>query len=163
VLIIRCDRCRQRVSDSDKTCPLCGAKIKIKRRLRSLIANTAPLVLWLSLVANLAQYIITDLEKEKHQIAEAARIADMSGAQTFVEACTICHRKDNRPLKNLHLTKEQWKEAIERMEDYRRGVAEAKRPALVDYLVAMTSAAPGPTLWDYLVAMTSAAPGPAKQ
>jgi DNA-directed RNA polymerase subunit RPC12/RpoP len=155
--LIRCYRCGEPVNDTAKACPLCGAKIKIKPK--SLFTEKAVWVLWLSLVANVVQFAIA----EKRQIAEAARVADMSGAQTFAEACTICHRKDHRPLNNLHLTKAQWKEAIERMEDYRRGVPEAKRPALLDYLVAITSAAPGPTLLDYWVAMTSAAPGPAKQ
>jgi hypothetical protein len=155
--ITRCYRCGERVGDTTAVCPLC--KARIKRKPKSLFTEKAVWVLWLSLIANVVQFAIA----EKRQIAVAARIADMSGAQTFAEACTICHRTNQRPLNSLHLTKAQWKEAIERMENYRRGVPEAKRPALLDYLVAMTSAAPGPALLDYLGTMTSAAPSPAKQ
>jgi hypothetical protein len=153
--IIRCYRCGEPVSDTAKTCPLCKAKIKIKPK--SIFTETAVWVLCLSLVANVVQFAIA----EKRQIAEAARVADLSGAQTFAEACTGCH--NSRPLNNLRLTKEQWKEAIERMANYRGRVPEAKLPGLIDYLVAKSSAAPGPTLLDYWVARTSAAPGPAKQ
>ena len=157
--IIRCSRCGEPVRDTAKECPLCGAKIKIKIKPKSIFTESAVWVLCLSLVANVVQYAIA----EKRQTAEVARVADMSGAQTFAEACNNCHRKDHRPLNNLRLTKEQWKEAIELMANYRGRVPEAKLPGLVDYLVAKSSAAPGSTLWDYLVAMTSAARGPAKQ
>jgi DNA-directed RNA polymerase subunit RPC12/RpoP len=133
--IIRCYRCGEPVSDTDKTCPLCKAKIKIKPK--SLFTETAALVLFLSLVANVVQYAIA----EKRHIADAARVADMSGAQTFAEACTGCH--NSKPLNNLRLTKEQWKEAIQRMANYRGIVPEAKLPGLVDYLVAMSAATPG--------------------
>ena len=140
--LIRCDRCGERVSDTAETCPICGAKIKIKREPKSLLAKTAPWILWLSLVANVVQYTIADSEKEKRQTAEAARVASMSGAQTFAEACNGCH--NSRKLNNLRLTKVQWKEALERMANYEHRVPEAKLPGLLDYLVAMTSGAPGP-------------------
>jgi DNA-directed RNA polymerase subunit RPC12/RpoP len=139
VEIIRCVKCGERVSDTAEACPLCGAKIKIKSEPKSLLAKTAPWVLWLSLVANVVQYTIA----EKRQTAEAVRVADMSGAQTFAEACKDCHNS-RKPLNNLRLTKEQWKEALERMANYRHRVPEAKLPGLLDYLVARTPAAPGP-------------------
>jgi hypothetical protein len=135
--IIRCFRCGEQVSDTAKTCPLCMAKIRIKPK--SLFTETAVWILWLSLVANIVQFAIA----EKRQFAEAARVADMSGAKTFVEACKGCH-SSSKPLNNMQLTKKQWKEAIERMANYYPRVPEAKLPGLLDYLVVMSSAAPGP-------------------
>jgi hypothetical protein len=135
--INRCYRCGEPVSDTAKNCPLCAAKIKIKIKPKSLIIKMAPLLLCLSLFGNLVQYIIAD----KRQNAEAARVADMSGARTFEEACKGCH--NSKPLNNLRLTREQWKEAIERRANHRRPrVPEAEFPGLLDYLVAMTSGSP---------------------
>jgi hypothetical protein len=83
------------------------------------------------------------VEKEKRRTAEVARLADMSGAQTFAEACRGCHNS-RKPLNNSRLTREEWKEAIERMANYRSRLPDAKLPGLLDYLVATTAAARAP-------------------
>jgi hypothetical protein len=57
------------------------------------------------------------------------------GARTFEDVCTQCHSPKRNPLDNKHLTKDQWKEAIERMAGYGAEVSKNKLPDLLDYLV----------------------------
>jgi mono/diheme cytochrome c family protein len=71
-------------------------------------------------------------------------IAAEGGAQIFGEICTQCHTAKRQPLGKLKLTKEQWKEAIERMVAYGAEVPKAKLPDLLDYLVGMNAAAADP-------------------
>jgi hypothetical protein len=56
------------------------------------------------------------------------------GEGIFTESCTPCHRPKMRPLDNVHLTTEQWKETIDRMIDQGAELKKGKIPALLDYL-----------------------------
>ena len=71
-------------------------------------------------------------------------VAAEDGAKTFAEVCTQCHTAKRQPLNKLQLTKEQWKEAIERMAGYGAEVPKAKLPDLLDYLAGMNAAAADP-------------------
>jgi cytochrome c5 len=66
------------------------------------------------------------------------------GAKTFEEVCTQCHTAKRQPLNKKQLTKEQWKEAIERMAGYGVEMPKAKLPDLLDFLVGMNAAAADP-------------------
>jgi hypothetical protein len=57
------------------------------------------------------------------------------GAKTFQESCSPCHTAKVRPLDNRHLTREQWKDTIDRMIDQGAEVPKAKKAELLDYLV----------------------------
>jgi hypothetical protein len=76
--------------------------------------------------------------------APAGAVAAEEGAKTFAEVCTQCHTAKRQPLNKKQLTKEQWKEAIERMVGYGAEVPKAKLPDLLDYLVGMNAAAEDP-------------------
>ena len=67
-------------------------------------------------------------------VASHATIAADEGAKTFKEVCSSCHTAKVRPLDNKHLTKEQWKQAIDRMIDMGTEVPKGKIPVLLDYL-----------------------------
>lgn len=56
------------------------------------------------------------------------------GAKVYTDACTPCHTAKLRPLDNTHLTKEQWKESVERMIDQGAEVPKGKMSELLDYL-----------------------------
>lgn len=56
------------------------------------------------------------------------------GAKIFEESCSPCHSASVRPLDKMHLTKEQWKETIERMIDLGAEVPKKKKSELLDYL-----------------------------
>jgi len=62
-------------------------------------------------------------------------LAADDGAKTFKEVCSSCHTAKVRPLNNKHLTKEQWKQAVDKMIDLGVDVPKAKIPDLLDYLV----------------------------
>jgi cytochrome c1 len=62
----------------------------------------------------------------------AAAVDD--GAKVYEEACTPCHTAKLRPLDNMHLTKEHWKDAVERMIDEGVEVPKGKMQVLLDYL-----------------------------
>ena len=62
-------------------------------------------------------------------------VAD-DGTKIFTEACSGCHSAKSRPLDNIHLTKEQWKETVDRMIDLGSEVPKSKMSELLDYLVA---------------------------
>ncbi len=60
--------------------------------------------------------------------------AEEDGAKIFAESCSSCHTAKTRPLDDVHLTREQWKEAIDKMIPLGAEVPEKKIPALLDYL-----------------------------
>jgi mono/diheme cytochrome c family protein len=62
-------------------------------------------------------------------------LAADEGAKTFEEVCTQCHTPKKQPLDKQHLTRDQWKEAIERMAGYGAEVSKGKMADLLDYLV----------------------------
>ena len=62
-------------------------------------------------------------------------LAADDGAKTFKEVCSSCHTAKVRPLNNKHLTKEQWKQAVDKMIDLGVEVPKGKIPDLLDYLV----------------------------
>ena len=62
-------------------------------------------------------------------------VAGEDGAKIFAESCSPCHSAKIRPLDNKHLTRERWKETVERMIDQGAEVSKAKKPELLDYLV----------------------------
>lgn len=61
-------------------------------------------------------------------------LADDAGAKIVADVCSQCHTPKRNPLDKLHLTKEQWSEALERMAGYGAEVPKGKIPELVDYL-----------------------------
>lgn len=62
-------------------------------------------------------------------------IAADDGAKIVAEVCSHCHTASTRPLDKMHLTKEQWSEAIERMQGYDDQVPKGKTAQpLSDYL-----------------------------
>ena len=67
--------------------------------------------------------------------AQHFALAADDGAKTFKEVCSSCHTAKVRPLNSKHLTKEQWKQAVDKMIDLGVEVAKAKIPDLLDYLV----------------------------
>lgn len=73
--------------------------------------------------------------------ASAQVVAAEDGAKTYEEVCTQCHTAKRQPLNKKQLTKEQWKEAIERMAGYGVEMPKAKLPDLLDYLVGMNAPA----------------------
>jgi len=62
-------------------------------------------------------------------------LAADDGAKTFKEVCSSCHTAKVRPLNNKHLTREQWKQAVDKMIDLGVEVPKGKIPDLLDYLV----------------------------
>jgi hypothetical protein len=55
------------------------------------------------------------------------------GENFFRESCLPCHAK-TRPLDNIHKTREEWKETVERMIDQGAEVPKRGKDALLDYL-----------------------------
>jgi hypothetical protein len=62
-------------------------------------------------------------------------VAADDGSKIFVDSCSGCHTAKVRPLDNLHLTRDQWKEAVERMIDQGAEVPKGRMQELLDYLV----------------------------
>ena len=62
-------------------------------------------------------------------------LAADDGAKTFKEVCSSCHTAKVRPLNNKHLTKEQWKQAVDKMVALGVEVPKEKIPDLLDHLV----------------------------
>lgn len=56
------------------------------------------------------------------------------GTNILAESCSGCHSARVRPLDNVHLTREQWKDTIDRMIDQGAEVPKGKIPVLLDYL-----------------------------
>ncbi len=66
--------------------------------------------------------------------APAARAADDEGAKIVAEVCSKCHTPTVRPIDKMHNTRQEWADAIERMQGYGADIPKAKIPALLDYL-----------------------------
>ncbi len=62
-------------------------------------------------------------------------VAEDEGAKVYAETCTQCHTAKTRPLDDKHLTREQWKEAVDKMIGMGADVPDKKIPVLLDYLV----------------------------
>ena len=61
-------------------------------------------------------------------------LAADDGAKIVEEVCSACHTAKTRPLDKMHLTREQWGAAVEKMLGFGADVPKAKIPALLDYL-----------------------------
>jgi mono/diheme cytochrome c family protein len=61
-------------------------------------------------------------------------LAADEGQKVFHEACGSCHSAKLRPIDKTRLTKEQWKETIDRMIELGAEVPKGKMPELLDYL-----------------------------
>lgn len=61
--------------------------------------------------------------------------AEDEGAKLYGEACTSCHSASVRPLDDTHLTREQWRQSIERMIPLGAEIPDNKVSVLLDYLV----------------------------
>ena len=66
--------------------------------------------------------------------ASWAAVAADDGAKIVAEVCSQCHTPKRNPLDNVHLTKEQWSETLERMAGYGAEVPKGKISELVEYL-----------------------------
>jgi len=62
-------------------------------------------------------------------------VAADDGAKIYTESCSPCHTAKIRSLDNTRLTKEQWKESIDRMIDQGAEVSKGKIQSLLEYLV----------------------------
>jgi len=62
-------------------------------------------------------------------------LAADDGAKIVDEICSGCHTAKTRPLDKMHLTREQWSEAVEKMIGMGADVPKARIPALLDYLL----------------------------
>ncbi len=71
-------------------------------------------------------------------LAAGARRADAAGdegAKVYQEACTPCHDAKTHPLDKTRLTREKWRDAVERMDGMGAEVPSGKKlSALLDYL-----------------------------
>ena len=58
------------------------------------------------------------------------------GEKIFQESCSSCHNPKQKPLEGKHMTREKWKDAIERMEGTGVDVPSGKKlEVLLDWLV----------------------------
>jgi hypothetical protein len=61
--------------------------------------------------------------------------ADDDPSQVFKETCGACHNAETRPLDAVRLSREKWKEAVERMEGLGADVPSGKKlSTLLDWL-----------------------------
>jgi cytochrome c5 len=67
-------------------------------------------------------------------IAASALAHGEDGGKIFQESCLPCHSAKIRPLDNIHKTKEEWKDIVERMIDQGAEVPKRGKDALLDYL-----------------------------
>lgn len=68
-------------------------------------------------------------------LALAAVARADEGEKVFQEVCSACHDAKTRPLDGVRLSRQQWKETIERMEGLGADIPGGeKRKALLDYL-----------------------------
>ena len=57
------------------------------------------------------------------------------GEKVYQQVCTTCHDAKTRPLDDVRMTREKWKEAIERMEGQGAEIPSGKKlAALLDWL-----------------------------
>lgn len=62
--------------------------------------------------------------------------AASDGASIFEDSCSGCHNASSRPLEKEHMTKDQWKETVERMASVGADIPSGKKlELLLDYLV----------------------------
>jgi mono/diheme cytochrome c family protein len=67
-------------------------------------------------------------------LAPAPSRAD-EGEQIFRDACSACHDAKTRPLDKVRLTREKWKQTLDKMEGQGADIPGGKkREALLDYL-----------------------------
>lgn len=62
-------------------------------------------------------------------------LAADDGARILAEVCSECHTAKKNPLDNVHLTRGDWSETLERMLGYGAEIPKGKIPELLDYLV----------------------------
>lgn len=68
--------------------------------------------------------------------APRSAAAAEEGEKIFQEACSSCHNAKQQPLDGKHLTREKWKDAIEKMEGNGAEVPTGKKlETLLDWLV----------------------------
>ncbi len=64
-----------------------------------------------------------------------AVVAADEGEKVYQDSCTSCHNAKSHPLEAVHLSRQQWKDAVERMEGMGTEVPSGKKlAALLDYL-----------------------------
>jgi mono/diheme cytochrome c family protein len=69
-------------------------------------------------------------------VPRTASAAD-DGEKVYRESCTSCHTSKQRPLDTVHMSREKWKDAVERMDAFGAEIPSGKKlDALLDYLVA---------------------------
>jgi cytochrome c5 len=69
-------------------------------------------------------------------LAMPVAVAADEGEKVYKDVCTQCHDAKTRPLDGMHLTREKWKEAIEKMEGMGTDVPSGKKlDELLDFLV----------------------------
>ncbi len=71
-------------------------------------------------------------------LAAAPRLAVRAdgGEKIFTESCASCHDAKTRPLDSVRMTREKWKDAVERMEGQGADVPRGKKlDVLLDWLV----------------------------
>ncbi len=66
--------------------------------------------------------------------APGLAVAADGGAKVFEEVCTQCHTPTRNPLDDKHLSRDEWKETLERMKGYGAEIPKEKMPELLDYL-----------------------------
>lgn len=68
-------------------------------------------------------------------VLPAVAVAADEGEKVYQETCTSCHDAKTRPLDQIRLTRDQWKDAIERMEGQGAQIPSGKKlAALLDWL-----------------------------
>jgi mono/diheme cytochrome c family protein len=61
-------------------------------------------------------------------------LAQDAGAKAFAETCSACHTAKVRPLDKKRMTKDQWKQAIDKMTTLGAEIPKDKVPPILDYL-----------------------------
>ena len=66
--------------------------------------------------------------------AASPAFAQDAGAKAFQETCSGCHTAKVRPLDKKRMSKEQWGQAIEKMNKLGADIPKDKIPQILDYL-----------------------------
>ena len=61
-------------------------------------------------------------------------LAQDDGAKAFKETCSACHTAKIRPLDKKRMSKEQWKQAIDKMTELGADIPKSKVSQILDYL-----------------------------
>jgi mono/diheme cytochrome c family protein len=61
-------------------------------------------------------------------------LAQDAGAKAFAETCSACHTAKVRPLDKKRMSKDQWKQAIDKMTNMGAEIPKEKVPQILDYL-----------------------------